>query len=114
MKTKLFCIVIPVMAVFLSSCSSTFLVSKDGRGYFLGSKSRSIHLMLCDSGDLKKILSDTTFPQNIKNDIYRYNCTEERSSEKVKQLFSSMTVEQRKELRTAFKSNGYDVNYLPC
>lgn len=114
MKTKLFLLVIPVMAAFLSSCSSTFLVSKDGKGYFFGSKSQSIYRMLCDSGDLKKILSDTTFTQNIKNDIYRYNCTDERSSEKVKQLFSAMTIDQRKELRTAFKNNGYDINYLPC
>lgn len=101
-------------AILISSCSSTFLVSKDGKGYFLGSKSEAIYKMLCESGDMKKIISDTTFSQGLKDDLYRYNCSSERSGEKIKQLYASMVPEQRKDLRNAFKSNGYDINYLPC
>jgi len=102
------------VAVTATACTSTFLVSKGGKGYFWGSDSGAIYRMLCDSGDLKKILSDTRFSETMKNDLYRYNCSPDRSGDKVKQIYASMTPEQRKELRNAFKNNGYDINYLPC
>ncbi|HAR46337.1 MAG: hypothetical protein A2X56_05080 [Nitrospirae bacterium GWC2_57_13] len=101
-------------ALLAVGCSSTFLVSKNGYGYFLESNAKSLQTMLCDSGDLQKILSDTHLAKDVKENFYRFNCTAERSGEKVKQLFTVMTPVERKELRLAFKSNGYDVNYLPC
>lgn len=96
-----------------AGCSSTFLVSKDGRGYFFGRDRDELYRMLCDSGDLKKILEDTNLLQDVKDNLYKYNCTQ-RSGDKVKEIYASLTVEQRKDLRTAFKMNGYDINYLPC
>lgn len=104
-----------IAAVIISAgCSSTFLVSKDGKGYFWGNDSNAIYRMLCESGDLKKILETTKFTQTLKEDIYKYNCSAERSGEKIKQIYASLTSEQRRDLRNAFKSNGYDINYLPC
>lgn len=104
------------LAVSLSAfgCASTFLVSKNGKGYFFGSGTNAIYKMLCESGDLKKILTDTQLPGQMKDDLFRYNCSAEMSKEKVKQLFTAMVPEQRKDLRNAFKNNGYDINYLPC
>lgn len=106
---SLFAIIIAVVG-----CSSTFLVSKDGKGYFLGSRSDAIYKMLCESGDLKKLLSDTRFTQELKDDLYRYSCSVERSGDRIKKIYVAMTMEQRKELRVAFTKNGYDINYLPC
>lgn len=105
---------ITASAVFTYACTSTFLVSKDGRGYFLGNDSKAIYKMLCESGDLTKILSDAQLPQDMKGDLYRYNCSPERSGEKVKEIYASMTPGQRKDLRMAFRRNGHDINYLPC
>lgn len=107
-------LVMVATAIITGGCSSTFLISKDGKGYFLGSNSSSIFKMLCDSGDLTKVLSDTKLPPKMKDDLYRYNCSSERSGDKVKEIYASMTHDQRKDLRSAFKNNGYDVNYLPC
>ncbi len=101
-------------AVFTGACSSTFLVSKDGRGYFIGNDSKAVYKMLCESGDLGKILSDTQLPQDMRGNLYKYNCSPERSGEKVKEIYASMTPGQRKDLRMAFRHNGYDINYLPC
>ena len=102
-------------AAFLAGgCSSTFLVSKDGQGYFLESNAKSLQRMLCDSGDLRQVLSVTHLKQGMKDEFFRYNCTEERSGQKIKEIFAVMTPVERKELRLAFKSNGYDINYLPC
>lgn len=100
--------------IIFAGCTSSFLVSKDGKGYFWGNDSKAMYRMLCESGDLRKILSGTKFLQELKDDIYRYNCSPERSGEKIKQIYASMSHEQRKELRNVFKDNGYDINYLPC
>ncbi len=105
-------------AIVLSAttgCSTTFRISKEGRGYMWGSESKAIYAMLCESGDLKKILAEaSSLPQRVKEDLYRYNCTQERSGAKVKEIYAAMTPDERKSLRTAFKRNGYDINAMTC
>lgn len=104
-----------IVAVTLSACaSSTFVASKDGKGYYLGNSSNAAYRLFCESGDLRKILAATQLPSETKDELYRSNCGPERSKERVKQIYASITPEQRKELRLAFRKNGYDINYLPC
>jgi hexokinase len=114
MRKGLLTVMITATALLAAACGSTFVASKDGRGYYLGSGSNAAYKMFCESGDLKKILSETQLPQEMKDSMFEYNCGVGQSKEKVKQLFASMTPEQRKDLRTAFKHNGYDINYIPC
>ena len=114
MKKTLLSIVVLLSAMAISACTDTFLVSKDGKGYFVGSKSKNLHRMLCDTGDLKKILADTALPGAMSADLYKYNCTVEKSGKKVREMYVAMSPVQRKELRTAFRRNGYDINYMPC
>jgi hypothetical protein len=106
--------VVLTMTLLTAACASTFLVSKDGKGYYLGSESSAAYKMFCESGDLKKILAGTQLPSEMKAELFQYNCGGIRSKEKVRQLYTSMTPLQRKDLRSAFKKNGYDINYLPC
>ncbi|MCK9419357.1 MAG: hypothetical protein M0R70_08270 [Nitrospirae bacterium] len=114
MKTW-FALSIAAMVLFTSACTSTFLVYKDGKGYFLGSGSNAKFNMLCASGDLEKVLAATTqLSPEMKDSFYKYNCSIERSGDKVKQLFVTMTKEQRKDIRSAFKANGYDINRMAC
>jgi hypothetical protein len=98
-----------------SACtSSTFFVSKDGKGYYWGNDSKNAYKMFCETGELRRILTDTELPQATKDDLYQYNCGAERSNEKARQLYASMTPAQRKDLRSAFKKHGYEINYLSC
>lgn len=103
-----------VTFIFTVSCTSTFRVSKDGKGYFLGSGGNNLYKWFCESGDLNKILSDAQLNPEKKKDLYTYNCSAEKSTLKVKQIYLSMTPEERKSLRTAFRKNGYDVNSMTC
>jgi hypothetical protein len=104
-----------LLAVTLGACaSSTFIASKDGKGYYIGSGSNAAYRMFCESGDLQKILTGTQLPPETKDELYRSNCGPERSKERVKQVYASITPAQRKDLRLAFRNNGYDINYLPC
>lgn len=114
-KERLFGLAV-ILAVGFGACtsSSTFLVSKNGTGYYLGNSSNAAYRLFCDSGDLQKILAGTQLPSETKDELYRSNCGPERSKERVKQIYASITPEQRKDLRLAFRNNGYDINYLPC
>jgi len=110
MKTWLF-IIIAAMVLAAGACSSTFMVSKgEGKRGYLGSNSKTMYDMLCASGDLNDVLETTHLSQEMKDSFYQYNCSDDRSSDKVKQLFLSMTCEQRKDVRTAFKKKGYSIN----
>ncbi len=102
------------MALLAGACSSTFLVYKDGRGSFVGSGSQTKYDLLCASGDMERVLADTHLATDMKDQIYKYNCSTERSSEKVKLIFASLTVDQRKDIKSAFRKNGYEINKMAC
>ncbi len=114
MKTGLI-IMIAGVALLTGACTPTFMVGKgEGRGTYWGTNSKSMYEMLCASGDLEKVLEATHLSREIKDSFYQYNCSAERSSDKVKKLYASMTSEQRKDIRTAFKAKGYSVNGGSC
>ena len=109
-----FFISIAGMAIILSACTDTFLVGKGRTGYFFGASNNAKYSMLCESGDLQQVLSDSHLSQERKDTIYKYNCSAERSGAKVKQLYASMTVEERKDIKNAFRKNGYEINHILC
>lgn len=115
MKTWLI-IMIAWMTFCTGACTPMFMVGKgERRGGFLGSNSKAMYDMLCASGDLEKVLAAThLMSKEMKDTFYRYNCSAERSSDNLKQLYASMTPEQRKDIRTAFKVNGYTINGGTC
>ncbi len=114
MRNKLFLIVLILGAFLAASCSSTFRICKDGKGYFLGSSSKDLNRWLCEAGDLARILSEARLSAEKKEDLYKYNCSPVQSVAKVKQVYAAMTPEERKSLRIAFKKNGYDINAMTC
>lgn len=103
-----------VLAVLLCACTSTFNVQKNGNAYFFGSKEEGFYKMFCESGDLSKILEATSLPREVKEPLYKWNCAPERSVEMVKKIYVSLTPEQRKDLRLAFKKYGYEINAMRC
>ena len=107
-------IVIAGMVLITGACSETFLVYKGGKSYFLDGSSKTKYDLLCVSGDMNKILSDTHLKAETKDNLYKSNCSDERSIDKVRQLYSSLTVEQRKDIKRAFRMNGYDINKVAC
>jgi len=113
MKIWLF-ITVAGMALVVGACTDTFLLGKGRSGYFYGSNSKAMYDMLCTSGDLEKVLLATQLSKEMKDTIYKYNCSDERSGEKVKQLYTSMTVQERKDIKQAFRKNGYEINHILC
>jgi acetyl/propionyl-CoA carboxylase alpha subunit len=60
---------------------------------------------------MEKILADTHLNKEMKDSLYASNCSAGRSREKIIEIYESMTAEQRKDIRTAFTKNGYEVNH---
>lgn len=103
------------MVLITGACSSVPLIGKaddERKGHRPGTN--AAYEMLCTSGDLARVLEDTHFSKEMKETFYQSNCSAERSSDKVKQIYTSMTPEQRKDIRTAFKKNGYLINSGNC
>ncbi|NOX19792.1 MAG: hypothetical protein GXO99_00805 [Nitrospirae bacterium] len=104
-----------IASLLLTACQpSTFLISKGNRAYYFGRQSKSLKKILCDSGDFKKVLRNTRMPEHLKDDFYRYVCTDEASREKVVALYNFLTPDERKSLKRAFVKQGYAINYVPC
>ena len=114
MLSKTFLAGMAVAVLFATACTSSFRICKDGKGYFLGSSSRDLNRWLCEAGDLRKILSEADLSAEKKEDLYAYNCGPAQSAPKVREVYVSMSPEERKNLRTAFKKNGYDINAMTC
>ncbi len=93
-------------------CTSTFLVGKDCRSYFFGSNDEGLYRMLCESGDFRRVLEGTALPQETKDAFYRYNCVQP-FPDKVKELYVSLTSEEKRDLRFSFQKQGYYINYKP-
>ncbi len=106
-------LLVSLCLISAAACTSNFLITKDGKTFFFGSRDEAIYKMLCESGDLKAILADTKLPDNKKEDVYKYNCTTP-SSEQLREVVASMTPEQRRDLRLSFQVHGYDINRINC
>ena len=103
-----------VMALLTTAaCTSTLRAGKAGTDFILGSSSDTGHALLCESGDLQRVLGDTTLTESVKDALMQHICLRARSSEKTRQLYRSLTDEQQKDLLRAFKRHGYDV-YAAC
>jgi len=104
-----------MFAALVTACSDTFVITKDGKSYFFGSKREGFYKMLCESGDLQVILAETHISPKMREDLYKFNCvTPEQSKDKVSAIYTSMTPEQRRDLRLSFQKHGYDINYMAC
>jgi len=110
MKKRLM-LVIAGMALITGACTSLFMVGKgEERGVFLGSNSKAAFEMLCTSGELKEVLEATHLNRETKDTLYKYNCSDERSSDKFQQVFASMTPDQKQDIMNAFKEKGFAIN----
>jgi hypothetical protein len=113
MKSWLF-IAIAGVVLMTGACSKTFLVYKDGKSYFLDGSAKSKYDLLCASGDMEKVLAETELETMTKDDLYKFSCSEESSNENLRQLYASLTVVQRKDIKKAFRKNGYEINKMAC
>lgn len=115
MKTAIKLLLVLGALLVLAACAGNrFIIYKDGKAYYFAGKQEGLYEMLCTSGDFRRVLENTkSISAQTRDDLYRYNC-DGADAGKVQALYTAMTVEQRKDLREAFKGQGYEINYFPC
>jgi hypothetical protein len=103
-----------IFPLLISSCSPGFTIYKKGVPYHFESKRKGLYKMFCASGDLKTILAGAEkIPQKTREKFFYFNCVQPDAS-RVQELFSGMSVEERKDLRASYRREGYTLSYFPC
>lgn len=108
------CCVVFLLLSLLGCGPSTFLINRDGVSGYFGREGRFLHQLLCERDDLKQVLSETSIPEKIQHELYLYDCTPDRSFEKIISLYRMLSPGEKMELRRAFKNHGYLINYVSC
>ncbi|HEU0264781.1 MAG TPA: hypothetical protein VFR01_03560 [Geobacterales bacterium] len=103
-----------IAATLVTGCTNNILLTKNGERYFLASKEQGLKKLLCDSGDMQEILQATKLQQPIKESLTANICTDKPSKEKIMEVLSGMTREEREDLKFSFWRHGYDVNIVLC
>ena len=107
-------VLMALAAVLVMGCSQRFVMYKGGRAYYFASRQQGITKMICDSGDLARILKRTTsIPEATRKELYAGSCVKP-SPEATEKTYESLTPKQREELRQSFRAEGYEINYFPC
>ena len=96
--------------LFMAACSSNFLVYKQGRHFYVTSTGQELKTILCDSGDLKRILVESKLEQPLQNKLDESICGTGKVRERVLAVLEDMSREERSSLKTSFQAHGYDIN----
>jgi PBP1b-binding outer membrane lipoprotein LpoB len=104
---------IMAVALLVGGCSSNnFLVYKDAKHFYVTSNGPELKRVLCDSGDMDKIASDSKLPDAMQKELKDGICASNKVKERLMTSLDGMTKEQRMALKEAFRHNGYDINVV--
>ena len=113
MNRMLTCAAVMAVALLAGGCSShNFLVYKDGRHFFVTSTRPELKRVLCDSGDMDRIVRDSKLPALLQKELKDGVCATNKVRERLMATLDGMTRDQRTALKDAFRQNGYDINNI--
>lgn len=93
-----------------AACSSNFLVYKQGRHFYVTSTGQELKSVLCDSGDLKRILAESKLDLPLQSKLDESICGTGKVRERVLTVLEEMSREERSTLKSSFQAHGYDIN----
>lgn len=105
--------ILAVLTALAAGCSSAnFLVYKDAKHFYVTSDGESLKKVLCESGDINRILNDSGLPEALQNDLREGICSSNKVKGRLMATLEDMTPEQRSSLKLAFQNNGYEINTI--
>ena len=100
-----------VLALMAGGCgSNNFLVYRDGSNFYVTSNCAARQRLLCDSGDIGRIVAGAELPQSLQQRIKEAICGRGVTQADMHQILAEMTVEQLSSLKQSFRDNGYEIN----
>lgn len=104
---------IVVSAMLVGGCgSNNFLIYKNAKHFYVTSTGPELKRVLCDSGDMDMIVTDSKLPEAMQKELKDGICASNKVKERLMASLDGMTKEQRAALKGAFRSNGYDINVV--
>lgn len=111
MQRTLICSAIMVVLLLAGGCSSnSFMVYKDAKNFNITSTCPELKQLLCDSGDVDRVVRDSELPAPLQKTLKVDLCAFDKDKDGLKSTLDRMTKEQRAALKDAFRKNGYDIN----
>ncbi|MDU0458488.1 MAG: hypothetical protein RW306_07095 [Geobacteraceae bacterium] len=98
--------------LLMAACSSNFMVYKQGRHFYVTSTGQELKAVLCDSGDLKRILGESKLNLPLQNKLDESICGTGKVRERVLAVLEEMSREERSNLKVSFQAHGYDINHV--
>jgi len=103
--------VIIVLALMVSGCGTrTFMVYKDGNNFFITKDCAARHRLLCDSGDIDRVVASSGLPGPLPLQIKEAICSTDKSKNDMQDILEELTSEQLSSLKNAFRTLGYEIN----
>ena len=102
-----------IIAMLTTACNtSNFLVYKNAKHFYITSNGNELKRVLCDSGDMDKIVSDSNLPYKLQRELKEGICTSHKVKEHLMAILDGMTKEQRVALKDSFRANDYDITVV--
>lgn len=104
-------IVFTVSVLLVGGCASNnFLVYKDGSNFYVTNNCAARQLLLCDSGDIGRIVAGSALPPSLQEKIKEAICMPGATRADLHEILNDMTDAQLAALKQAFRANGYEIN----
>jgi hypothetical protein len=103
--------VIMALAIMASGCGTrTFMVYKNGNNFFITRDCAERHRLLCDSGDIDRVVASSGLPDHLQLRIKEAICPTDRAKNDMQAILEELTDEQLSSLKNAFRTFGYEIN----
>jgi hypothetical protein len=102
---------IMLLALMTSGCGTrTFMVYKDGNNFFITRDCAERHRLLCDSGDIDRVVVGSGLPGPLQLRITKAICSTDTAKSDMQVILQELTDEQLASLKKAFSTSGYEIN----
>lgn len=102
---------IMLLTLMASGCGTrTFMVYKNGNNFFITRDCAERHRLLCDSGDINRVVASSGLPGPLPLRINEAICATDRAKNDMQNILEELTDEQLSTLKNAFRTFGYEIN----
>jgi len=102
-----------VGVLVVGGCSTgNFIVYKNGSSFYISSDCPERQRVLCDSGDINKVVTDSKLPDSLQKELKDGMCASGTAGKPLAKTLERMTKEQRTALKDSFLDNGYEINKI--
>lgn len=111
MERILICTALMVVALMAGGChSNNFMVYKDGSNFYITNNCPELKQILCNSGDIDRIMNDSNLPSSLQVELKDGICASGKATKHIGATLEGMTNGQISALKDAFRKNGYEIN----